>query len=396
MGSGKKGRSAGEGHVRWHSSGLAEARLYIPKRQRPAYKGQASVSFYGKTEKEALGKRAAAKRELDEGRIGGRNLKVSVFLRRWLDNPAAQTVSPRTFEDRKKYAEKYLIPDDMVGSLPLADLSVEELDNLYGRLMQDGVGVRTINHVHSTIRVALGRAVKQRLVSHNTARDAEPPVYSTRERVYRTLSQDEVTSFFKALADRKDRFEALYITAVLSGMRPAELRALRWQDVKMYSDGHGEALIHRTVSETKEHGIQIRNTTKTGKSRSVYLFPEVVAALKAHRTRQNEERLAKGGVWEDQDLLFPNLTGGPVRREHLTRSHFHPATKEAGIPKEVRPYDLRHTFGTLWVESGEDMKILQGILGHSRIETTANLYVHPSDRAQREAMKRFGASFRGS
>lgn len=67
--------------------------------------------------------------------------------------------------------------------------------------------------------------------------------------------------------------------------------------------------------------------------------------------------------------------------------------KEGGLDPETCPYDLWHTFATVWMESGEDGKLLQRILGHSRHETTANRYVHPSDRVTGEAMSRFGARF---
>ncbi|HEX5850186.1 MAG TPA: tyrosine-type recombinase/integrase [Rubrobacter sp.] len=80
-------------------------------------------------------------------------------------------------------------------------------------------------------------------------------------------------------------------------------------------------------------------------------------------------------------------------RSNLSRRHFKPILKEAGLDSETRPYNLRHTFATLWMESGEDGKLLQRVLGHSRYETTANRYVHPSDRATGEAMSRFGARF---
>jgi integrase len=82
-----------------------------------------------------------------------------------------------------------------------------------------------------------------------------------------------------------------------------------------------------------------------------------------------------------------------MSRSNLSRRHFKPILKKANLDPKTRPYDLRHTFATLWMESGEDGKLLQRVLGHSRCETTANRYVHPSDRATGEAMSRFGTRF---
>jgi integrase len=388
---GGKGRSAGEGHVRWNSKlGVWEARLYVPVKLRHLYGGKRVLPFYSKLEHVALEKREAAKKEMDEGRGRSRGVAFGEHLKRWLDAIGSLgTVSDVTLSDYRYHAERYLVPPERLGDVPLSDLTAEDLDALYARLVKEGVGARTVNHVHSTARVALQRAVKKRLIPYNPARDADPPRYSTSEREYLVLSEEDVASFFAAAEG--DRFEAFFVAAVLSGARPAELRALKWEDLDLE---RGNALLRRTVSQARSGPPVIRNTTKTGKPRSVPLLPEVVSALKAHRARQNEERLALGELWQDIGLVFPDSTGGIMRRENLSKRHFKPILKKAGLPKEIRVYDLRHSFGTLWVEWGEDYSALQRIMGHARIETTMNNYVHPSERARTDAMARFGERFR--
>jgi integrase len=178
------------------------------------------------------------------------------------------------------------VPSDKLGDIVLSELTAEDLDLLYARLTKEGVGPRTVNHVHATARVALQRAVKKRLIPFNPARDADPPSYSTDEREYRTLSKEEVAQFFEAAAG--DRFEAFFVTAILAGSRPAELRALAWDDVTLpEGPGSGTALIRRTVSQARSGPPKIRNTTKTRKPRAVPLLPEVVTSLKSHRARQS-------------------------------------------------------------------------------------------------------------
>lgn len=151
----------------------------------------------------------------------------------------------------------------------------------------------------------------------------------------------------------------------------------------------GSARIRRSVEHTKEHGLVLRETTKTKRSRTVPLMPEVVEALKAHRLRQLDERLRYGGAWVDQNLVFPNRKGGIMRTDNLRHRHFKPLLVEAGLPN-VRLYDLRHSFSTLWVESGENLELLQKILGHTSIKTTADVYVHLGETSKKRAMERFG------
>ena len=96
--------------------------------------------------------------------------------------------------------------------------------------------------------------------------------------------------------------------------------------------------------------------------------------------------------WEYPDLVFATTTGTIPSRPNLTRRHFKPVLQTAGLPKETRLYDLRHTFGTLWTEAGHRGDLLQRVMGHARYETTTNIYIYPSDDAAKDAMRGFGGN----
>jgi integrase len=134
--------------------------------------------------------------------------------------------------------------------------------------------------------------------------------------------------------------------------------------------------------------------TKTEKGRSISLLPEAVEALKAHRRCQAQERLRYSGIWHDQDLVFPSTKGTPMSWKSLIKRNFKPLLKKAGMPKEVRFYDLRHTFATFMLEQGENPKVVQEILGHSSISQTMNTYSHVSPTIQRAAFSRLAQRLR--
>lgn len=158
---------------------------------------------------------------MDRRRTRSGSQTFASYLSGWLENlEALDLVSERTLKYYRYFAGRHLIPN--VGPVVLEELTAEDLGDLYTRLRKGGVGVRTVNHVHSTARTALSRAVKKRLISHNPARDADPPRYSTDGREYAVLSRDDVSAFFEAA--KGDRFEALFALSVLTGMRPAEAR----------------------------------------------------------------------------------------------------------------------------------------------------------------------------
>lgn len=388
-------RTRGEGTVRDHKGGLKEARLYVPKELRHKTGGKARVSFYGPTEAAALKKKREFERDLEKGfSLESRKLTVGEYLKRWLDGPLKRRVSARTLQDYRYHAEKHLIPSDCLGYVKLYELTAEDLENLYERKLDEGVGVSTVRYVHTTVRTALQNAVKKRLIPYNPARDADPPRMPEKEEKP-TLSFAELEAFFAAAGERRDRFEAFFVLAACAALRPGELLALKWPDLVLPSDPAemGSARIRRSVEHTKEHGLVLRETTKTGRRRTVPLFPDVVEALKAHRLRQLDERLRYEGTWVDLDLVFPNRKGGIMRTDNLRHRHFKPLLKVADLPN-VRLYDLRHSFSTLWVESGENLELLQRILGHTSIKTTADVYVHLGETSKRRAMERFGRNWK--
>jgi integrase len=186
----------------------------------------------------------------------------------------------------------------------------------------------------------------------------------------------------------RDRFEALYVVAVFTGMRPGEMLALRWSDLVL--DGpEPVARVRRSLSKGDD-GKPVYKSTKTERGRAVSLLPEVVEALKAHRKRQAGERLRYSGLWREEDLVFPSNTGGPMSWNNLVRRNLKPLMRAAGLPEGTRPYDLRHTFATLMLEQGENPKVVQEALGHSRIAHTMDTYSHVSPNIQREAFGRLG------
>jgi integrase len=166
---------------------------------------------------------------------------------------------------------------------------------------------------------------------------------------------------------------------------------MKWEDVSLEK---GTALMWRSVVELKGQPPKIRNSTKTGNRRVVPLMPGGCVSKEPQGTPERRTPQAKR-LWQDEDIVFPNSRGGPMTRANLTNRHYKPILKNAGLPKETRMYDLRHTFATLWVESGEGIEMLSGVLGHARISTTSDRYVHPSNKAREEAMGRFGKRLSG-
>ena len=107
----------------------------------------------------------------------------------------------------------------------------------------------------------------------------------------------------------------------------------------------------------------------------VNLTPRTVAALKAHRKRQLEQRVRYAGPHDDRGLVFATQTGAIAGPENLVKRSFKPLLKRAGLP-EVRFHDLRHTCATLRLGWGVHPKLVQELLGHATVAMTLDTYSH--------------------
>ncbi|MFC1813064.1 tyrosine-type recombinase/integrase [Thermodesulfobacteriota bacterium] len=77
----------------------------------------------------------------------------------------------------------------------------------------------------------------------------------------------------------------------------------------------------------------------------------------------------------DLDLIFPDEAGNPIDQSNLLKRHFFPATIKVCIEK-IRFHDLRHTYASLLIEQGKNIKYIQSQLGHSSPAVTLNVYAH--------------------
>jgi integrase len=175
------------------------------------------------------------------------------------------------------------------------------------------------------------------------------------------------------------------VLVIQTGMRRGELFGLTWNDVDL-----DNGWLH--VKQALAPGGESFNAPKTAKGRrKIRLTPVAVEALKRHKIAQNQERLRQGSSWQDYGLVFCSSVGTPMNPDNFVKRSYKPLLKRAGLP-QLCFHDLRHTFASLMMPN-EHPKIVQEMLGHSRISTTLDIYSHLSQDMQEEAVGRFAALF---
>lgn len=364
-------RAAGEGSVRQRGPTRWEGR-YIAADGR-------SRSLYGKTKREVTDRLRVA---INEAQTGippvDQRLTTARYLASWLEQVKAKN-RPRTHASYADVVARYIVPT--IGRVALAKLQPEHVTAMLLGVRQahPHLSQTTQRYVYTVLRIALGRALKLGKVHRNVATLIDPPARVRREIV--PMSADEARLFLSSMAGM--RREVLYRLAIATGLRQGELLGLRWQDLDMDAT---TLTVRHTLSMTGELG-----EPKTGSGRrTVWLEEDTLAMLRAHRTRQQRERLAAGDRWRsvdrEQDYVFATSVGTPIQARNLIRD-YHRDLVVAGVPR--RPFhSMRHAYATMLLEDGVDIATVSKLLGHSSLATTADFYGHLTPKASRDAADR--------
>lgn len=242
------------------------------------------------------------------------------------------------------------------------------------------MALATIRKIMVTLNQIMKYSVRHHLIDFNPVADAERPKATgiiDESKDMAILTPEEIRGLIEAEPDQK--YKTLFLTAIMTGMRQGEIIGLKWSDVNF-------AARQINVRRTFNHGRFFEPKTKQS-IRSIDLAPMLIKELAAWKlicTGQND------------DLVFPSETGTPICCFNMVRRHFEPALKRAKIP-HIKFHALRHTYASLLIEQGENIKYIQNQLGHASPTVTLNVYAHLMKKENQEAACRLeNAIFEGT
>ena len=303
--------------------------------------------------------------KLDGGlKIGGDRILLEEYLQEWMES-VQLTLRPKTHHQYGRNIQLHIIPH--IGKMTLKALSQRSLERFYADLSRDGCGAYTIGYVHRILHRALGKAVLYGYIAANPATGISLPRQQAKEML--VLDADQIGRLLTAAST--NRLESLFHLAAVTGMRQAELMALKWVDVHWST---GLLHVHRQLSRVPHQGWSFTEPKTRAGRRMVPIGPGAIEALRRQKARQTIERAAAGKKWQDHDLVFATTTGTPMDAQNL-RKVFVAILREAGLP-EVRFHDLRHSAASLMLNHGVPVLVVSKILGHANPSITMNVYAH--------------------
>ena len=374
-----KRRANGEGNIRKRKDGRWEGRYTVGHDPET---GKAIIkNVLGKTQAEVKEKLKKAIEEnvgIDYGRA--KTYTVGSWLEVWMENYAKVKLRPSTFKTSQGFMKNHIKPQ--IGGIPLADLTSLDLQRFYKHLLDGGrvdrieakkkpkgLASKTVRNIHQIISSALKLAVEQRLIARNPADGCALPKAERKE--MQTLPVEQLTSFLREAKD--SGVFALYYIDLTTGLRRGELLGLKWSDIDLEK---GDLRVQRQIGRIDGKIIEMPLKTKNA-YRTLPLSADAISVLMQQRRKTG-----------NSEWVFPSPSGGPVSPDSVLHM-LHRVLKRAGLPK-VRFHDLRHTFATMALQNGVDVKTVSSMLGHYSAGFTLDTYAHVTTDAQLKAAQTMG------
>ena len=314
----------------------------------------------GITKRQANDKLKDLQERVSRGSLSRGNVTLAAFGDHWLETEVRDNLKPSTYRSYRQQWLNHIKP--ALGHHKLHNLSPAHVRAfLHAKRTQPSpvsgkvLSARTVQMLQTVLQTILNDAKRMELVDRNVVELTLPVTVEEIEVVPYTL--EEVRKIITAA--RGDRYEAVFVVLVLTGLRPGEALGLRWMDIdferqRIYVRGQ----LRRGYDRKLEYA-----STKTRLQRAVAMPPQVVEALVGHRERMQAEVRD-----QPEAFVFVSRNGQPLSKRNIMDT-WERIVRLAGVPRK-RMYDLRHTAASLMGYAGGDLHLVGRALGHTSPNTT--------------------------
>ena len=230
-----------------------------------------------------------------------------------------------------------------------------------------------------TLSAMLGVAVRWDILDDNPCRRI--PMPKSKQTDVKALQRSDFDILFSKIDNYTEPRAVLLIYLIsLTGIREGEAAGLRWQDID-----YENRVIHieREVIYIPKVGVRITPPKSANSIRDIYISDLLCEKLKAFQAIQLEDIKARGDLYQDDGYIITQYNGSPVHASTI-RKWIKKACTFCGVPY-VTVHGLRHTYASLLIASGVDVRTTAAQLGHSSPSLTLNTYANPQNEAKRRA-----------
>ncbi len=309
----------------------------------------------------------------------------------WLPAQRSRELRPATLDQYRNVVDSWIVPN--LGAVRVPALTPKDVTKMVETLRttksaagRSGLSPRSAQLAVGVLKAATQWATENGLVGRNPIAGVKRPRGTSADAMH-AWSTDDARAFLAATRD--DRLAWCWAMLLTRGLRRGEVAGLRWDDVDL--DG---ATVRIRKTRVVVDGKAVESSPKTAAGRrSVPLDGQLVALLRAHKSRQAQEKLAAGSAYGTGGWLFSDELGTPHHPDTLSE-WFAAKVTALGLPR-IRLHDTRHTAASLMLASGVPVKVVSELLGHASPTITLGIYAHVMPGMAEEAGAALSASLLG-
>lgn len=383
----KQRRDYGSGSISQRKDGTWTARMVIGVNE----KGKPRIkALYGKTEREVKKKLKEFQKEFykNDQTVVQKNT-VESYMLNWLHTNKKNTLKPKSYDRLEQTITYQVIPQ--IGHIQLAAIQANDVQNMINNLAEAGMSYSTIKKAYDAVNECFRTGIIQKTVLFNPALGVTIPAKSSfGKKEIRCYDENETEKLCEAAVciysngKRVYRLGDAIVLDVNTGLRLAELLALKWSDVDLdnriiHINATRVVVKDRSADAAKKYIVIEQDSTKSQTStRDVHLNDDAYDAL-----------LRLKEITGAFDYVLATKAGKPVAPRYLDRM-FRKIAIAAGFEEDkiYGLHSLRHTFASRLFANGEDVKTVSELLGHSDITITYNTYIHLINQQKRNAVEK--------
>lgn len=302
------------------------------------------------------------------------NHTFAEFVEEWLD-AVRMRVREDTAEQYKGIVKTYLTP--AFGKLRLVDISSERIQKRYTEMRECGLSSATLAISHTLLSNIFDLAIRREKLRRNPMMAIDAPRKEKKE--VAAMNADQVRKFL--LAAQEQSTGLIFPLAFYTGARSCEYLGFKWADV----DWAGKKITVQRSLKWRKGGEWYTSEPKTASSRRpIPLTDVLLKSLTEHRTRQLEQRMKAGPLWQANDFIFTDDIGAPLKA-YSVRYIYKKILKRAGLPASFQLRITRHSCATALMSSNTNPKVVSERLGHSSVKVTLDVYSHVAPGLQEHA-----------
>lgn len=353
--------------------------------------GKRDVKYvYGKTEAECKRKLRELIKEIHSSDyISVQKESVKDYMNSWLVNVKQNQLKPKSYDRLEQTLLYNVYP--YIGEIQLQAIKADDIQNMLNELKKNGKAYSTIKKAYDAVNSCFNLGIEKRTVSTNPAVGVIIPnkkLFPAQKIPFYT--QDEAKKLIEQATicwpngTRRYPLGSFVPLIINTGLRMGELLALKWdEDI----DFENKTLtVHKNISlvknrkedPEKKYELLLQDSVKTdaGQDRSIPLNEQAINAL-----------LDLKAVTGNSPFVMTTKNETHVSPRNIDRI-FRRIAKAAGFEEEkiFGVHSLRHTFATLLLSNGVEIKTVSELLGHSDVTITYNTYIHVIKDQKRKAL----------